>query len=114
MSRWLVLGLSLSLLSAPALSRAEGLHNLYAAINGIAVAPTDPLYYTIAPPEDLNELPLAPVTRHLFGLPAGVGILAQRLILASFDVVATPLWVAPVLSREPDFFTLIPNVEYRD
>ena len=94
-------------------ARAEGMNNLYAFVNGIAVAPTDPFYYTIFPPEDLiEELPGGRVTATVVGLPVGIVMMGYRTLMAAGDLVFFPFWVFPVFSPEPDLFTLIPDVEY--
>ncbi len=100
------------LLLASGTVRAEGMNNLYAAINGIVYAPTDPVMFTIFPPEDYDELPLHQVTRHIIGLPTGVLMMGFRLFMAAGDLVFFPFWVFEVFSPEPEYWTLIPDVEY--
>jgi hypothetical protein len=101
-----------SLLLISSTAKAEGLNNLFAFVNGIVVAPTDPFFYTINPPDSFEDLPFSGVTAHIFGFPAGVLIMFFRIFMALGDLVFFPFWVFPVFSPEPDFFTLIPNVEY--
>ena len=94
-------------------ARAEGMNNLYAFVNGIAVAPTDPFYYAIVPPEDLVEgLPGGRPTAHVVGLPVGVAMMSYRTVMGVGDLVFFPFWVFPVFSPEPDLFLLIEGAEY--
>ncbi len=104
--------LSVILLLASGTARAEGMNNLYAAINGIVYAPTDPVTYMIFPPEDYEELPLHQLTSRVVGLPTGVLMMGYRLFMAAGDLVFFPFWVFQVYSPEPDYWTLIPDVEY--
>ena len=103
--------LSLILLFAAGTARANGLDNLYAAINGIVVAPADPIMFTIFPPEDFDELPFSVVTKHVMGLPTGTLMMSYRLLMAASDLFFAPFWVFAVFSPEPDW-TLISGVEY--
>ncbi len=100
------------LLLASGTAHAEGMNSLYAAINGIVYAPTDPVMFVIFPPEDYEELPLHQVTGRVLGLPTGVLMMSYRLFMAAGDLVFFPFWVFPVFSPEPEYWTLIPNVEY--
>lgn len=101
------------LLLVSASARAEGMNNFYAFVNGIAVAPTDPFYYVIAPPEDLIEgMPAGEVTARIVGVPAGLLMGGFRVFMATGDLVFFPFWVFPVFSPEPDLFLLIEDVEY--
>ena len=104
--------IALGILSAASDVRAEGMNNLYAAINGIVVAPTDPIHWVIVPPEDYEELPFHQVTGRIVALPAGVLMMGFRLFMAVGDLVAWPFWVFEVFSPEPELFQLIPDVEY--
>ena len=95
-------------------ARAEGMNNLYAAINGVAYSVTlqDPILFVIFPPEDYEELPLHQVTGRILGLPTGVLMMGYRLFMAAGDLVFFPFQVFQVFSPEPDYWTLIPDVEY--
>lgn len=113
MRRVVVFALCAGLLLISTNARAEGMNNLYAFVNGIAVAPTDPFYYTISPPEDLIEgLPGGRVTATIVGLPAGILMMGFRTFMAVGDLVFFPFWVFEVFSPEPELFVLIPDVEY--
>ncbi len=112
MRRWVAAAACTALFVVSSTARAEGMNSLYAAINGIVVAPTDPFYYTIVPPDSFEDLPGAPATAHAAGLPAGVLQMGYRVFMAAGDLVFFPFWVFPVFSPEPELFTLIPDVEY--
>ena len=111
MRRLAASALCLCLLLATSSARAEGMNNLYAAVNGLVYAPADPFMLTIFPPEDYEELPLHQVTSRIVGLPTGVLMMAYRLFMAAGDLVLFPFWVFEVFSPEPAW-TMIPDVEY--
>jgi len=95
----------------PAPAHAEGLDNLYAAINGLTMFLTDPVWETIEPGDTLMELPGSPYTSHLLGPPVGVVKAVHRAGMAVFDLAFFPFWVFPVMSPEPRW-ALIDDVEY--
>ncbi len=104
-------GLCLILLTMTGTARAEGMNNLYAAINGLVYFPADPIVFTISPPEDYEELPWHQVTSRIVGLPTGILMAGYRVFTAAADLAFFPFWVFQVFSPEPPW-TLIPDVEY--
>lgn len=110
--RGLAAALCTTLISLACPVRAEGMDNLYAAINGFAVAPTDPFYYTVHPPDVYEDLPYPEVTGRVIGFPTGIVMMVYRVFMATGDLVFFPLWVLPVFGPEPDFFVVIEDVEY--
>ncbi len=94
-------------------ARAEGLNNLYAGINGLAVFWMDPILFTIEPPDNFEELPGAVVTRRVVGFLAGCMMAPYRLLVALFDILLSPFQVFPTYSPAPKLgLELIPDVEY--
>lgn len=111
MPRLTASALCLCLLLATGSAQAEGLNNLYAAVNGLIYAPADPIMFVIFPPEEYEELPFHQVTGRIIGLPTGVLMMGFRVFMAAGDLVFFPFWVFEVFSPEPEW-TLIPDVEY--
>ena len=90
---------------------AEGFNNLFAAINGLATFPADPVMGVVDPPDDFEDIPLAQVTGRVLGLGAGCVMMVYRASTAVLDIAFMPFWVFPTLSPEPRW-ELISDVEY--
>jgi hypothetical protein len=105
-----VVACALTFLASTAVG-AEGFNNLYAAINGLATFPADPVMGAVEPSEDYDKMPFAQVTGRMVGFGAGTVMMAYRATTAVLDLVFMPFWVFPTLSPEPRW-ELIPEVEY--
>ena len=101
---------ALTLLASTA-AGAEGFNNLFAAINGLATFPADPVMGAVDPPEDFEKFPAPQVTGRVLGFGNGTVFMAYRASMAVLDIVFLPFWVFPTLSPEP-YWELIPEVEY--
>ncbi len=85
-------------LAASAPAGAEGLNNLFAGLNGLIVAPADPVADAIDPPSQLEKLPNPDVTKHVVGFFAGTAFMVYRTFMGAADVALFPFWLFPTLS----------------
>ena len=77
---------------------ADGLNNLLAGLNGLLVAPADPVMEAIDPPAQMAKLPNADVTKHLVGFFEGTAFMCYRVFMGAVDVALFPFWIFPTLS----------------
>ena len=74
----------------------------------VLFAPLDPVAETIWPPQELEDLPAAPVTSRVVGAGAGLLLGGYRLLLGATDLILSPVPMDPV---SPTLrFSLFPNV----
>jgi hypothetical protein len=85
-------------LAAPA--GAEGLNNLFAGLNGLVVAPADPVADAIDPPSLFEKLPNADVTKHVVGFFEGTVFMVYRTFMGAMDIALFPFWLFPTLSPQ--------------
>ena len=101
---------ALFILTVGASAHAEGVNNLLAGINGLAVAFWDPVRLASEPPEEFEDLPGAPVTPHFAGFFAGLAMMPYRALMGVADIAFFPFWFFPTLSPETEF-ALFPDYE---
>jgi hypothetical protein len=89
---------------------ATGFNNLFAGLNGLVVAPADPVMQAIDPPSQLEKLPNPRVTRHVVGFFQGTALMLYRVFMGATDVALSPFWVFPTLSPEARW-DLVPGWE---
>lgn len=111
MRSWSIAFALLLMLALSGSARAEGVNNLLVGINGLLTFAADPVMGVISPPEDFEELPGHQVTGRVLGLFSGTLMGGYRAMMASVDIIFTPMWVFPTLSPQARF-ELIPGLEF--
>ena len=110
--RSLAAGLAAALLlAATGTARAEGANNFFAGVTCLANAPLELPMHVYQPPDDFEDFPLAPVTGRMLGVVTGSLMTVHRVMMGTFDVVMTPVWVFPTMSPE-GYFEIFEDVEY--
>ena len=102
-----LLGVALAL-AAPA--GAGGFNNLFAGLNGLLVAPSDPVMEAVDPPPQFEKLPNPQVSKHIVGFFEGTALMAYRAFMGAVDVALFPFWVFPTLSPKARW-DLVPGYE---
>lgn len=83
-------------------------NQLLVGAQSVLFAPLDPFAESIWPPEELEELPGAPVTSRVVGAGAGLLLGGYRILMGVTDIVMAPIPMEPV---SPTLrFTLVPHV----
>jgi hypothetical protein len=101
---------ALFILTVGASAHAEGVNNLLAGINGLAVFAWDPPRLAYEPPEDFDEMWGAPVTSHVVGFFAGTVMMGYRATMGVLDVALFPFWIFPTLSPDSEL-QIFPSYE---
>jgi hypothetical protein len=93
---------ALFILTVGASAHAEGVNNLLAGINGLAVFAIDPGRLAYEPPEEFDDMWGAPATSHVVGFFAGTALMGYRAAMGVLDIALFPFWVFPTLSPESE------------
>jgi hypothetical protein len=110
MLRWITAAALMLSLCVATPAHARGLNNLKAGVNSIMTCWIDPIWLTVYPPDQLEDMPGYPVTGRVAGLFMGTLQGGYRLLGGATDIVTFPFWIVPLMSPPPRF-PVIPDVE---